>query len=87
MFFKALLWADIFWISYIKWYKFYNNNLSVVLGSKQGETLKVVNPKHEDWASIQLLILSVLTFLFTLRDVKLDVKDIAWIFFTKLSQA
>ena len=25
-----------FWISYIKWYKFYDNDLSVVLGSKQG---------------------------------------------------
>ena len=50
----------------MKWYNFYNNNLSVILGSKQGKTLKLVNPKHEDWASIQLLTLSVLTFLFTL---------------------
>ena len=32
---KALLWTDVLWISLIKWYKFYNNNLSVVLGSKQ----------------------------------------------------
>ena len=55
-----------FWISYIKWYKFYKNNLSVVFRSKQGGTLKLVNPKHEDWASIQLLTLSVLIFLFTL---------------------
>ena len=30
---KALLWTDVFWISYIKWYKFYNNNLLVVLGT------------------------------------------------------
>ena len=30
-----LLWTVVFWISYIKWYKFYNNNLLVVLGSKQ----------------------------------------------------
>ena len=43
---------------------------SVVIGSKQGGTLKPVNPKHEDWASIQLLTLSVWTFLFSL-DVKL----------------
>ena len=38
----------------------------VVLGSKQEGTLKLVNPKHEDWASIQLLSLSALTFVFTL---------------------
>ena len=38
----------------------------VVSGSKQGGTLKLVNPKHKDWAWIQLLTLSVLTFLFTL---------------------
>ena len=38
----------------------------VVLGSKQEGTLKLVNPKHEDWASIQFLTLSLLTFLFTL---------------------
>ena len=50
-------------ISYIKWYNFYNKNLSVVLGSKQGRTLKIVNPKHEDWALIQLLNLLVLLFL------------------------
>ena len=68
MVYKALLWTDIFWISYIKWYKFYNHNLSVVLGSKQreGRALKLVNPKHEDWVSIQLVTLSVLTFLFIL---------------------
>ena len=66
MVYKALLWTDVFLISYIKWYKFYSNDLSVVLGSKQGGTLKLVNPKHENWASIQLLSLSVLTFLFSL---------------------
>ena len=55
--------TDIFWISYTKWYRFYNNNLSVVLKCKQGGTLKLKNPKHEDWASILLLSLSVLTFL------------------------
>ena len=27
MIYKALLWTDVFWISYIKWYIFYNNNL------------------------------------------------------------
>ena len=63
--YKVLLWTDIFWISYIKSYK---NNLSVFLGSKQGGALKLVNPKHEDWASIQLLTLSLLTFLFTLTE-------------------
>ena len=63
MVYKVLLWTDVFSISYIKEYKFYNNNLWVVLGNKQGRTLKIVNPKHEDWASIQLLTLSVLLFL------------------------
>ena len=66
MVYKALLWTDVFWISYIKWYKFYNKNLSVVLGSKQRGTLKLLNPKHEDWMSIELLTLSVLSFSFTL---------------------
>ena len=65
MVYKALLWTDVFWISYIKLYKFYNNALSVVLGSKQGGTLKLVNPKHEDWVSVKLLNLLALTFLFT----------------------
>ena len=36
MVYKALLLTDDFWISYIKWYKFYDNNLSVVLRCKQG---------------------------------------------------
>ena len=49
-----------FWISYIKWYKFYNNNLSVVLVSKQKGTLKLVQHKYKDWMSIQLLTLSIL---------------------------
>ena len=38
MVYKTLLWTYVFWLSYIKWYKFCNNNLSV-LGSKQGGTL------------------------------------------------
>ena len=71
MVYKALLWTDVFWVSYIKWYKFYNNDLSAVLGRKQGGTLKFVNPKHKDWALIHLLTLSVLTFLFLCRGVKL----------------
>ena len=60
--YKVLLWADVFWISYIK---FHNNNLSVILGIKQGGrwTSKYEggpwNPKHEDYASIQLLTLSL----------------------------
>ena len=132
MVYKALLWTDVFWISYIKWCKFDNNNLSIVLGSKQGGTLKLVNPKHEDRASIQLLALSLLIFMFTLpryqvisqwkwtkeklgntlsvwRNFRVDliwemgnicqiweikisreklkIKDIAWIFFTKLGHA
>ena len=48
-----------------KSYKFYND-WSVVLGHIQGERLKHVNPKHEDWASIQFLTLSVLYFMFIL---------------------
>ena len=39
MVYKALLWTDVYWISYIKWCKFYNNNLLVMSGSKQGGTL------------------------------------------------
>ena len=35
-----------FWMSYIKWYKFYNNNLLVVLGSTRGATWKLVNPNE-----------------------------------------
>ena len=35
--------------------------------SKQGGTLKFVNPKHENWVSVQLLNLSFLTYLFTLQ--------------------
>ena len=31
----------------------------VLLGSKQGGTLKLVNPKHKDWTSIKLLTLLV----------------------------
>ena len=34
--------------------------------SKQGGTLKLVNPKHKDGVSIQLLTLSILAFLFIL---------------------
>ena len=63
---KMLLWTDSLWMSYIKYYKLYNNKLPVVLGSEQRGTLKLVNPEQEDWVSIQLLILSVLTFLFTI---------------------
>ena len=37
MVYKALLRTDVFSISYIKWYKFYKNNLLVVSGSKHGE--------------------------------------------------
>ena len=39
MVYKALLWTDVFWMSYIKWCKFYNNSLLVVSGSKQEGTL------------------------------------------------
>ena len=54
----ALLWTDVFWILHINCYEFYNSSL-VVLGSKHGGTLKLVN-----WSSVQLLTL--LTFLFIL---------------------
>ena len=63
MVYKALLY-DIK-LSYIKCYKCWNNNLSVILWSKQGGMLELVNPRYEDWVSIQLLALSVVTFLFT----------------------
>ena len=65
-FFTSELFTSGVWISYLKWYMFYNNNLSVVLGSKLGGMLKLVNPKHEDWASMQLLTVSVFSFLFIL---------------------
>ena len=51
MFYKVHLWTEVFWISYIKWYKFYNNNLSVVSVSKQGGRCNSWTPKHEDWGS------------------------------------
>ena len=57
MAYKALLWTEVFRISHIKWYKFYNYNLLVALRGKQGRTLKLVNLKHKDQASIQLLTL------------------------------
>ena len=37
------------------------HKMKQVLGSKHGETLKLVNPKHEEWASIHLLTLLVFT--------------------------
>ena len=55
MTYKELLWTEIFWVSYIKWCKFCNNNLSVVLGSKQGWASKLVNLNNKDWAPSQLL--------------------------------
>ena len=64
MVYKALPYRDIK-LSYIKCYKCWNNNLSVILLSKQGGMLELVNPRYEDWVSIQLLALSVVTFLFT----------------------
>ena len=33
--YKALLLIDVLWISYIKWYKYYNKILPAILGSKQ----------------------------------------------------
>ena len=47
-----------------KWCKFYNTNLSVILADKHGGQLNLVNPKHEDWASIQLRTFSLFYFLF-----------------------
>ena len=44
------------------------------MGEGEGESvgaLKLVNHKDQDWTSIQLQTLSVLTLLFTLRNVKL----------------
>ena len=64
--YKALLWRDVFSISCMKWHKFRKNNVSVLLRSKQEGTLKLVNPKYEDWVSVQLLTLLFLSFLFTL---------------------
>ena len=47
-FFTSELFTSGVSMSYLKWYMFYNNNLSVVLGSKLGGMMKLVNPKHED---------------------------------------
>ena len=57
---KALQWTDGFWISYTKMVEILQQKFLVALGSKQGMTLKLVNLKYEDWASIQLLALSIL---------------------------
>ena len=43
MVYKALAWTEVFWISYIKWYKVCNNNLS-------GISVNKVN-KGESWNS------------------------------------
>ena len=68
MIYEAFLWTDVFLISYIKLYKFYNNNLFVILESQHGGTLKFVNPntrtgrQYNCWLSLSLSI----NFLFTL---------------------
>ena len=64
MVYKALLWAEVVGLSYIKWYKFCNNVGRFREGIRG--TLKRKNSKHEDWAEAQLLTLPVLIFLFTL---------------------
>ena len=56
MVYKVLLWTDVFWILCRKWYKFYNNNLSVVLLSKQGGTVKLVNARTERQFSCWLFL-------------------------------
>ena len=70
MIYEAFLWTDVFLISYIKWYKFYNNNLFVILESQHGGTLKFVNPntrtgrQYNCWLSLSLSL--SINFLFTL---------------------
>ena len=44
------------------------------------QILQIVNPRHEDWASIQLLTLSVLTFLF-INENKIKVRK--WLKYMK----
>ena len=76
MIYEAFLWTDVFLISYIKWYKFYNNNLFVILESQHGGTLKFVNPntrtgrQYNCWLSLSLSI----NFLFTLPRSYFSVK-------------
>ena len=57
---KHFFELTFFLILYKKCYKFYDTNLSVLKRprSKQGETLKLVNPKQKDWVPIELLTLS-----------------------------
>ena len=59
-FVKKWYTKHVFLILYKKCYKFYDTNLSALKRprSKQGETLKLVNPKQKDWVSIELLTLS-----------------------------
>ena len=133
MVYKALLWTDVFWIWYIKWCKFDNNNLSIVLGSKKGERWNSWTPNTRTERQFNCwLSLSHSIFIFTLprcqvisqwkqteeklgntlsvwrnfrvdltwemgnicqiweikiSHEKLKIKDIAWIFFTKLGHA
>ena len=61
---KHFFEQTFFLILYKKCYKFYNTNLSVFLRSKQGETLKLVNPKQKDWVPIELLTLSFNFFVY-----------------------
>ena len=70
MVYKVLPWTDVFSISHKMVCSL--QHLLVVLGSKQEGTLKLVNHKQEDWASIQFLTLAVLQLSGLLcRDFKL----------------
>ena len=62
-----------FWLSYTKWYKFYNNNLWVILESKHGGYIETQEPQTQGLGCNSItdsLTQLVLTFLFTLPERK-----------------
>ena len=63
MVYKGLLWKDGFWVSYVKWCKFYNNNLLVVLGSKQGDDVETREPQARGLSVNSIADSLFLTFL------------------------
>ena len=63
MVYKGLLWKDGFWVSYVKWCKFYNNNLLVVLESKQGDDVETREPQARGLSVNSIADSLFLTFL------------------------
>ena len=69
MAYKALLRTGSVWISYVKWYKFDNNNLSVMLGRKQGEDVETRESQTRGLSVISIVDSLYLNFLVYLAEM------------------